>query len=195
MEDEQVTPSDQVVITRRILLIAGIIIAVASILLIGAGVGLYLKISSESTARSKANAARIAEFNRLTKPTPKQYRRQLRQGFKRCAEERLCVGVLRRLLRKGSRPSPEATPKSGVARPQGTPGTDGVSTEGNEGSGGPSDRSLPARPPRREPPSPAPERPPPASSPSPPPENGGSPTVDIHIPVGPQLCGAVSLNC
>lgn len=191
MEDEHVG-SDNVVITRRVLLVAGLVLALAFTLLIGSGVWLSWRLGNAV----KANRELALSVKELITPTPKQYRKQLTVGFRRCAKEPLCVKALHELLRD---PVPRANGARNGSNPRlgSAPGSDGLSTETDEGRGAPSDRSHPARPPVRSPevPPPPPSSPPPAAPA--PPGNGEGPPVQVQVPGGPQLCGnsLVSVNC
>lgn len=193
--------------TKRQLIGAGLIAGVAQALTIGAVIAIAIMINDFQQTEIGDNKDRldhqaaiirrqeklIAGLNALTHPTHAQYRRQLREGIRRCLREPSCrrlfpkLGRASRALHAGSQRS--TSPSPSLDR---SPGSTSTPLRRPQSGG-----RSPSRPRPR--PEPRPSRTP-ASPPNQPPSSGGPqprPTVDLHAPVPVQVCAgkALGINC
>lgn len=190
-----------VLVTRRMLLVAGAVFGLTLALTVGGVIAVYLFVSEEQSDRIDANAKVIKRLDRIEEPqTPAELRAAIRRALITCAKDPDCRRLLSAVAVKGA--SSLAKPRGPNARradlPSGQPKTEtplrrlpGIR---EPSAPPPSSRDrAPSRP--GEPPSSAPPRPP-GRDPEPPPANP-RPPVDLGldgIPV--RLCTAiVSVNC
>lgn len=150
---------------------------------------------------AKENRQSIHRLNRLTNPTPQQFREDLKRGLKRCLREPECRRLFPKIRVKTGRgrvatfavhsirdsgpannPSPTSIPSPARRAPthsDGSPTQPGGGSHGSGGSGGGgsgSGGSPPANPP------------PPAPKPKPP--------VDVTVPAPITVCSpALGVNC
>ena len=193
-------PSPPVLITRRAIVLGGAIIGLGiAIALAGAGIALLL-ISDQVDANQETNARQresiralkdvTERLNRLTNPTPAEYRRQLERGIRRCLKEPKCRALFPRL--RDVADLPDDTTAESVPASSGSPDGERRAAVRRPAGGGPVGEverpSGPQRPPPDSSPSPSP------SPPSPrPPER----LVDIDAPAPVDVCvdGIIGINC
>lgn len=189
------------IVTRKMLLICGAVLAFAMVLLIAAGVAGWLALKGIEDDRARQNAKVDArqnrtddELRRLLNPTPEEYREQLQRGIKRCLAEPSC----RRLF-----PGLEAGPgaKSGQSLPSptaprstspGVPPGPGSPPASGRGDIPPDSAPAPNPPGSVRPPRPGGGRPPAQPAPSPP-----RPMIDLQAPLPLHGCvdGVLGINC
>jgi hypothetical protein len=182
-------------VSRRGWLIYSIAVSVAICLAIGGGVVMFLKLNE----LTKDNHTSIRRLDRLTHPTPAQFREDLKNGIKRCLAEAEC----RRLfpgIRRDRRGRISAAPSGSLNRS--SPSLARRTGEGTSTLGAPVSHRRSGRSPVATGPDRVAKRPrqPGSGSSSPAPSSGSPPPppapVEVHLPAPLRLCTDLArLNC
>jgi hypothetical protein len=194
-------------VTKRTLIVCSLIVGFGLALALGGVIWIAFAINnvqqdeishnSDRTAKEAATNRRqarlIHDLRVITHPTPAQYRRQIREGIKRCLREPRCRRLFPALARSARSGGRSTVAKPGLAR---SPGATSTPVRRPQGVGpSASSPTRPARPQRR-PPSRTPATPP-TTPPSPAAPPAPHHAIDVTAPIPAQVCadGLLGLNC
>jgi hypothetical protein len=153
------------VLTKKGLLLIAAIIAFAFVLMIIGFVIISSNIGDYRDNADRENAKRIDEIRALAQPTPKEFQKQIREGFERCVISPNCLKAIRDLVnadpsalrkRVARRRAARERQREGSQTPRGQEPRSRIQPRSDPGGGD----DLRSRPPFRQPDSPGESSPP-----------------------------------